>query len=322
MSFINLPSGAYTLNIKAQDKRSAWAEQKAELKIKVEPPYWKSTTAYAIYLSVAGILLALLAKLVVLRAINKNLYTQVAARTEELKHANDQKSVFLANISHELRTPLNAVIAFSQRLISKYDDVLDEKGMRSLTVINRNGHHLNRLIDDLLDMSKIESGKMEIKIAHCNLEKLISDCTEDNIERAKESGLFIKQPEKFPISEIHADEQRLTQILHNLISNAIKYSNQGEIKIDVKLTEYESTDYCVISIADQGKGISDENQEKLFKRFEQVDADTKYIQGYGTGLGLAIVDEFTRLHGGFVRCESTLDVGSTFMVYIPIKPIA
>ncbi|BCD97057.1 sensor histidine kinase [Marinagarivorans cellulosilyticus] len=317
-SFANLNAGKYRLVIKAKKRNGEWSTQERSLNINITPPLSRSKLAYTLYTIVGLIFSYGLIRLVFLRTLNRTLHLEVKTKTAALQEANAAKTLFLANVSHELRTPLNAINGYSTRLIKRYSSVLDQRGIESLRSINRNGLHLNNLINDILDLSKIESGKMEIEIGDCNIDALLHHCLEDLQEDAQKKGLTLHSPKTNSYGTIQADEQRVTQIIHNLLSNAIKYSDKGDIWLSVETANIDNKAYCALSVKDTGKGIREEDLKKLFTRFEKIDQDTKYIHGYGTGLGLALVDEFTSLHGGFIDCKSTFGEGSTFTIYLPI----
>lgn len=317
-SFANLKAGKYRLVIKAKKRNGEWSARERTLDINITPPLSRSTLAYVIY-NIVGLLISyIFIRLIFLRTLNRTLHLEVNAKTEALQEANAAKTLFLANVSHELRTPLNAINGYSKRLLKRYASVLDQRGMDSLNSIHRNGLHLNNLINDILDLSKIESGKMEIDIGDCDIDTLLQHCMEDLQEAAINKGLTLHPPDAEPYGIIQADAQRVVQIIHNLLSNAIKYTDKGDIWLSVETVDIDNKKYCALAVKDTGKGIREEDLQKLFTRFEQIDQDTKYIHGYGTGLGLALVDEFTSLHGGVVNCASKLGEGSTFTVYLPI----
>ncbi|WNO08266.1 ABC transporter substrate-binding protein [Teredinibacter sp. KSP-S5-2] len=251
--------------------------------------------------------------------INYKLKKVIEHKTQELIKANSVKNNFLASMSHELRTPLNSIIGYSSRLIKILGPDLEDKHNRALRAINNSGHHLLEMVNDLLDIEKIESGQMELNICPCDLESQISKAVNSVSILADEKGIYIKKPDKYPLETFDADPVRLTEIILNLLSNAIKYSSDGCITIDCSLTEQNGLEMLAIAITDQGIGIHATDIPKLFTRFRQFDEKSKNIKGHGTGLGLALVMELSKLHNGSVTCESTLGEGSTFTVTLPIK---
>lgn len=251
--------------------------------------------------------------------INYKLKKVIEHKTQELIKANSVKNNFLASMSHELRTPLNSIIGYSSRLIKTLGPNLEDKHTRALRAINNSGHHLLEMVNDLLDIEKIESGQMGLNICPCNLEHQISKAVNSVSILADEKGIYIQKPDAYPIETFDADPVRLTEILLNLLSNAIKYSSDGYITIDCSLIEENGNEMLAIAITDQGIGIHPTDLPKLFTRFHQFDEKSKNIKGHGTGLGLALVLELTKLHNGSVTCESTLGEGSTFTVTLPVK---
>ena len=319
--YANLAPGNYTFHVATKDHSGQWSEATRTLGIRIPAPWWQSTSAYLAYGLIACLILAGAVRLVFLRTLNSQLREQVAARTAELAAVNEAKSHFFANVSHELRTPLAAINGYAKRLLSKHSAQCDARMLDGLNAIARNGEHLNNLLTDILDLSKIESGKMRIQPEPCNVSVLVDECLDDLQASAEQKNLALIGPHKH-IQSIKADPQRLKQIMHNLLSNAIKYTEHGHITVSLSETVRGQQRYCEITVADTGKGMDEAQQAKLFQRFEQVDEQTQFIHGYGTGLGLSLVAEFTELHGGFVECESTKGKGSVFRVYLPIDPAA
>ncbi len=261
--------------------------------------------------------------------LNKELEEQTAelnTQSEELRAQKDEleeqrnqveeadrlKSEFLSNMSHELRTPLNSVLALSQLMIAKGtgNDVLKEK--EYLQVIERNGRHLLSLINDILDLSKIEAGRMDIFAGEFSPNQVVESVLEITTPLANEKGLSIHvQLEENII--IRSDEAKIRQILLNLISNAIKFTDQG--KIDIRV--FKSNGTVSFSVSDTGIGIRTSYIPYIFSEFRQADGSTTR-RHQGTGLGLAISKKLSNLLGGDIRVESTEGVGSTFILEIPV----
>ncbi len=242
----------------------------------------------------------------------KNAELETRRALAAAKKSSDAKSDFMANMSHELRTPLNSIIGFSKRIL-RTETNLDERQKRSMDAIYKNGHHLLSMINDVLDLSKIDAGRLEMKIVEADISVICEGLYHQFNEEAEKKDLSIR----FYIgNEIYGlvDELRFKQVAINLISNAIKYTEAGEII--VKLAK-ESEEFLCFSVRDTGIGIKDEDQERLFKRFEQFDDKSRFQIGQGTGLGLSIVNEIVSLMNGRVLIESTVGVGTNFKVYIP-----
>ncbi|MRR49852.1 MAG: PAS domain S-box protein [Rhodocyclaceae bacterium] len=228
--------------------------------------------------------------------------------------ANRAKSVFLANMSHELRTPLNAILGFSS--LARTQPGLGEGPREMLDIINRSGEHLLALINDVLEIAKIESGKLQLDVAPLDLGHLVRDVTEMMRMRAAQKGLSLEldQSSEFP-RYIKGDEARLRQILVNLVGNAIKFTEQGEVVIRLGVKDSDRS-HLLIEVEDTGPGIRPEDRQRLFQPFQQLAEGTK--QG-GTGLGLAITHQFVQLMGGCIGVDSEPGRGSRFRVNLPLE---
>jgi PAS domain S-box-containing protein len=241
------------------------------------------------------------------------LFRQLTTTNEELGRANKVKAAFLANMSHELRTPLNSIIGFSELLMKSKKDPPSSRQQDSLEKVLRNARHLLLMINDVLDISKIEAGRMEIVLETCSLNDIIkgSLATVEPIIGDKAVTLTEEVAETFPL--IRADSTKVRQVLLNLLSNAVKFTQQGS----VVLRGYRENGNIVIEVHDSGIGIEEKNLEKIFVEFEQADSSTTRKYG-GTGLGLAISRKFARMMGGDITARSTIGQGSTFTFTFPI----
>ncbi|MFA6969858.1 MAG: MASE1 domain-containing protein [Gallionella sp.] len=260
-----------------------------------------------------------------LKRYKDHLEEQVQMRTAELvlardaaEAANKAKSVFLTSISHELRTPLNAILGFSGLL--RHDKQLSQEQRDNLDIINRSGEHLLTLINDVLEMSRIEAGRVVLSSAPLDLCSLVRDVADMMHMRAQEKGLqlLVEQSSEVPCY-IKGDEARLRQILINLVGNAVKFTQQGVVTMRFGIKPHDTQHRLLIEIEDTGIGISSEDQQRLFKPFVQLAklaGDNK-----GTGLGLTITRQFVQLMGGSVSVESTQGKGSTFRVELPVEKI-
>jgi len=250
---------------------------------------------------------------------NARLYVEQTATVTQLRELDRLKSSFLANMSHELRTPLNSILGFADVILEGLDGPLTENMNNDLGLIYKNGQHLLHLINDVLDMAKIESGKMNLNIEKFNLQEIIEEVTSITSTMASEKNLalFI-EPDSDHEVEINADKIRLRQVMINLINNAIKFTEKGKIAIRV----VREANNVLISVKDTGIGIPMELLESVFQEFTQVDTTTTRKAG-GTGLGLPISRRLIQMHGGRLWAESTgldgLDGGSTFYVFLPIE---
>lgn len=235
---------------------------------------------------------------------------------EAAEAANQAKSVFLSNMSHELRTPLNSILGFTQ--LMSYETNLDPAAQERLEIVNRSGKHLLDLINDILDLSKIESGRMTLNYSDFDLRNLLNSIEEMLQVKVlfKEFKLIFEIEPELP-KFVHTDEKKLYQVLVNLLGNAIKFTNQGSVILRVRAQQIEK-DSCHLNFAieDTGVGIAPEEINKLFKVFEQTSAGNNLSQG--TGLGLAISQKLVQLMGGQIDVHSTLNQGSTFSFEIVV----
>ncbi|MGB2895886.1 MAG: ATP-binding protein [Anaerolineales bacterium] len=237
---------------------------------------------------------------------------------EEMREADRLKSQFLANMSHELRTPLNSIIGFSRVILKGIDGPVTENQEQDLSAIYNAGQHLLGLINDILDLSKIEAGKMELTFSDVDLPEIIRGVmsTAVGLVKGKPIELVIDLPDDLP--SIQADNIRLRQILLNLVSNATKFTEEGQIGISVRSLERGGHPEIVIAVFDTGHGIAPEDHEKIFEPFSQVDASPTRKTG-GTGLGLSICRHLVELHRGVLWVESIPGEGSTFAFTIPYE---
>jgi signal transduction histidine kinase/CheY-like chemotaxis protein len=243
------------------------------------------------------------------------LLEKVKEANAELLEANRHKSVFLANMSHELRTPLNAILGFSELLIDSTNGRFpDATKKRFLEQIHSSGQHLLELINDILDLSKIEAGQMELRLQVVSVADLVSQvvATVEPLAAKKQIHLEL---EAAGAGQIIADEGKVRQMILNLVSNAIKFTSDGGI---VTIEAARVANRLEIVVADNGMGIAEEDIDRMFKEFQQVDSGANRTQ-QGTGLGLALTRSFAILHGGDVRVESELGKGSRFTIDLPVE---
>ena len=242
------------------------------------------------------------------------LYAEVERKSTELGSASHHKSEFLANMSHELRTPLNAIIGFSEVLSERMFGELNEKQDEYLKDIHASGQHLLSLINDILDLSKIEAGRMELEVTDFDLPTAIENALMLVRERAARRGIELHRSVDERLGQIRADERKLRQVLLNLLSNAIKFTPEGGC-IGVEAKPLDGS--IEVSVSDTGVGIAPEDQEAVFEEFRQVGTAEKKMEG--TGLGLALSRKFIELHGGNIWVKSQVGEGSTFTFTVPVR---
>jgi signal transduction histidine kinase/DNA-binding response OmpR family regulator len=240
--------------------------------------------------------------------------TNALKSQKQAEGANLAKSRFLSTMSHELRTPLNAILGFSG--LMRNDLNLNDEQRQNLDIINRSGGHLLSLINDVLDMSKIEAGRIVLEIAPFDFGVLVRDITDMLSKRAEEKGLqlLLDQSSDFP-RYIKSDQEKLRQVIVNLVGNAIKFTNHGSVTLRLGV---KSGNALIIEVEDSGIGISEADQQRVFEPFIQVGPQSQK----GTGLGLAIVREYIRLMGGEIEIQSKEGIGSLFRVILPVQRAA
>jgi signal transduction histidine kinase len=240
---------------------------------------------------------------------------------DEMREADRLKTQFLANMSHELRTPLNSIIGFSRVILKGIDGPVTDLQEQDLRAIYNAGMHLLGLINDILDLSKIDAGKMELTFAEVDLREIIHGVmsTAKGLVKDRPIELITDVPEDLPV--IVADSIRVRQILLNLISNSTKFTERGRIGVRARLAEEAGRPEIRVQVSDTGPGIDPRDQDKLFEPFSQVDASPTRKTG-GTGLGLSICRHLVELHGGRIWIESALGKGSTFTFTLPLRPPA
>jgi len=245
---------------------------------------------------------------------NARLFREIGDKNREIEAANQHKSEFLANVSHELRTPLNAIIGFSEVLLEKFFGELNEKQNEYVDDILSSGRHLLSLINDILDLSKIEAGRMELELTTFYLPDAIENALTLIRERASRHGIKLDRVIDDRLGDFRGDERKVKQVLVNFLSNAVKFTPEGgRITVEARLGDSA----VIVSVIDTGIGIAKDDQEPIFEEFRQ--ASGNYAQKReGTGLGLTLTRRFVEMHGGKIWVESEVGKGSTFTFTLPI----
>jgi signal transduction histidine kinase len=249
----------------------------------------------------------------VLAIQNARLFRELAEKSRQLEAASRHKSEFLANMSHELRTPLNAIIGFSEVLLERMFGEVNAKQLEYLQDILTSGQHLLALINEILDLSKVEAGRMELELSTFDLPQTLENALTLVRERATRRGIALELAVDDRLGDVVGDERKIRQVLLNLLSNAVKFTPEGG---RVSLAAAPADGAVRIAVTDSGIGIAPEDQAAIFEEFRQVGTATAQ-KAEGTGLGLTLAKKFVELHGGTIWVESELGKGSTFTFTLP-----
>jgi signal transduction histidine kinase len=250
----------------------------------------------------------------VLAIQNARLFREIEAKGRQLEIASQHKSQFLANMSHELRTPLNAILGYTELILDNIYGEMPQKVHAVLERVQSNGKHLLGLINDVLDLSKIEAGQLALSVSDYSVKDVVHNvfAAVESLATEKRLALKVELPPHLPIAR--GDERRLTQVLLNLVGNAIKFTDAGEVRIKAVAANGSYT----LSVRDTGPGIDPSDQSKIFEEFQQADSSATKKKG-GTGLGLAIARRIVEMHGGQIWVESSIGNGATFSFTVPIE---
>ena len=245
---------------------------------------------------------------------NARLFREIQEKGHQLELASQCKSQFLASMSHELRTPMNAVLGYTRMLLMNVYGELPDQIRDVHQRIDKSGRHLLGLINDVLDFSKIEAGQVILSLNPYSLKEVVQNVVTamQPLAAEKKVALKVTLPPDLPAAQ--GDERRISQVLMNLVGNAIKFTDVGEIRVQTTVSDGA----LVVSVSDTGPGISEKDQRRIFEEFQQAESSSKSDKG-GTGLGLAIAKRIIELHGGRIWVESSLEKGSTFSFTLPLQ---
>ena len=243
------------------------------------------------------------------------LYAELDEKAESLRKASEYKTRFLSDMTHELRTPLNAMISLSRLLIDRTDGDLTSEQEKQVRLINKSATSLGEMVNDLLDLARIEAGKTDLHVAEFAVSDMLAALRGVFRPLVRDGGVALLVEEPQGLDVIHSDERKLSQVLRNLVSNAVKFTERGEVRVRA---EAGANGTAAFTVSDTGIGISRENLGLIFEDFSQIDGPVQR-RVRGTGLGLPLTRKLARLLGGDVRVTSEPNVGSTFVVTIPIQ---
>jgi signal transduction histidine kinase len=245
---------------------------------------------------------------------NARLFREINEKSRQLEVANRHKSEFLANMSHELRTPLNAIIGFTRIVMRRSKEALEAKQYENLEKIHSSGQHLLQLINAILDLSKVEAGRVEVNAADVALEPVLEQCAKTVEPLLKAPAVRLVRDFDGALPQVHQDEEKLRQIVINLLSNAVKFTERGTVRLEARGNGASFS----ITVADTGIGIPPDKLEHVFEEFAQADATSTRVYG-GTGLGLTIARRLARLMGGDIGVQSAQGAGSSFTLTLPVR---
>lgn len=309
--YTNLDGGNYVLRIKAANNDGIWNESGTSVKISVAPPPWKTWWAYMLYFTT--VIGSVWGYIKIKTAQQQKKIEEQQRVVAALERVDKLKDDFLANTSHELRTPLNGIIGIAESLHNETIGKLNESQKHNLSLVISNGKRLSLLVSNLLDFSKLKNSETELDRRALNLYRVVQDCVELMEPGLKGKSLDILNQVSDYFPPVYADENRLQQILLNLIGNAIKFTESGEVAIAC----VEKGPRAEVSVKDTGIGIEAAKLDRIFVPFEQADPSSTRKYG-GTGLGLSITKTLVELLGGEIRVESDLGKGSCFIFTLPM----
>jgi len=313
--YTSIPPGKYTLRIKGSNNDGIWNEEGASVRITVTSPPWKRPWAYALYILAAGSLVFVFMRHQKNKLEHQQKIAEQERRTaESLRRMDQLKDEFLANTSHELRTPLSGIVGIADSLIDGSVGPLTEEQRHNLSLIVSSGRRLTNLVNDILDFSKLRKRDIQLRLKPLDMRSVA-----DVVLRLSQTLLGNREIQL--VNEIgadlpaaHADENRVQQILHNLVGNAVKFTETGTISVSARVQDK----YLAIAVSDTGIGIPEDRLDRIFESFEQADGSTEREYG-GTGLGLAVTKNLVELHGGQIRADSEPGKGSHFTFTLPVS---
>jgi len=313
ISFTSLPANNYRLMVKSANADGVWNEMPTELKINVNPPWWKTWWAYSFFILFISFILWFFIRREFRRIRLQNQLEKEQLERERLKEIDEVKSRFLTNISHEFRTPLTVILSPLDDLMNSINN---SKNIQTLKMIKANASRLLGLVNQLMDLSKIQDKKVRLNLVEQPLEIFIENLCESFQPIATKKEIDFELNSSLSERLISFDRDAIEKIVSNLLSNAYKFTpNKGTIKLESSIVHLDEVQFVKITVKDSGVGISKNQVQQIFERFYQVDQNNdKFL---GTGIGLSLVKELVDLHQGKISVESQLGSGSTFTVLLP-----
>ena len=316
VTYTNLAPGTYQLKVKAINSDGFAGTDEASLKIVILPPFWMTAWAYACYVLLLIAVLCLAYYSVQRRERNKFKIRQMEQDAMKNEEVNQMKFRFFTNVSHELRTPLTLIISPLESIIK---ETTDEKRLDKLKLMHRNALRLLTLVNQLLDFRKNEVAGLHLSLSEGDVVAYVRNICSSFLMLSEKKNVHLTFFSAIDYLNMAFDEDKVGKVVMNLLSNAFKFTPEGgrvDISIDVLK---ETPEMLEIKVSDTGIGISDENKERIFERFYQVEHEGEHNQSTGSGIGLSLVRDFVTLHGGTVRVFDNVGTGSVFVVDIPVK---
>ncbi|MDO6472332.1 two-component regulator propeller domain-containing protein [Maribacter sp. 1_MG-2023] len=310
IQFLNLPSGNYTLQVNGFSRGAVWDQDPLTMNLTILPPWWLTWWAYAIYLITISSFSYYFYRFQLSRKL-------AVAESTRLKEVSNLKSSLYTNITHEFRTPLTVILGMTQNLKNNLKSTISVSDKNSLNIILRNGNSLLEMVNEMLDLAKIENGSMELNLIQIDVIPFIKYLSESFHSLAESKKINLTVYSEVEFLQMDLDVNKVASIISNLLSNAIKFTSaNGKVIVHLNKTELDDSQFLVIKVQDNGLGLAEKDIAHLFDRFYQGNSTSTKQEG--TGIGLSLTKEFVELMNGSITVTSTVSLGSTFVIQIPI----